>query len=126
MIYRGFFLLLFVSILSLYKLFSLSTTDSTLDRVLLSNPIILDVRSPTEFEKGHIEAAINMPIDSIEFVSLNQFDSTRPIITYCSHGVRSIRAIGLLKSRGLKHVYNGGSLEDLVTRLEDHKHRSAK
>ncbi|MGB3104336.1 MULTISPECIES: rhodanese-like domain-containing protein [Sphingobacterium] len=126
MIYRIFFLLLFVALLGLYKLFSSSRTDSRLDRVLLSNPIILDVRSPAEFQKGHMNEAINIPIDSIEFVPLNKFDSTRPIITYCSHGVRSIRAVGLLKSRGLKHVYNGGSWEDLVTRLEDHKHRSAK
>lgn len=126
MIYRVFFLLLFVALLGLYKLFSSSRTDSTLDRVLLSNPIILDVRSATEFEQGHMDEAINIPIDSIEFVAMSRFYSTRPIITYCSHGVRSIRAVGLLKSRGLKHVYNGGSWEDIVTRLGDHKHRSAK
>jgi len=126
MIYRIFFLLLFVVLLGLYKLFSSSRTDSTLDRVLLSNPIILDVRSATEFEQGHMDEAINIPIDSIEFVAMSRFDSARSIIIYCSHGVRSIRAVGLLKSRGLKHVYNGGSWEDLVKRLEDHKHQPTK
>lgn len=126
MIYRVFFLLLFVALLGFYKIFRSSRTDSTLNRALANHPILLDVRSITEFENAHIDEAINMPIDSIEFVTLDQFDSTRPIITYCSHGVRSTRAVGILKSIGLKHVYNGGAWEDLVKHLEDHKHRSSK
>ncbi len=118
MIYRVFFFMMLLVVFGIYKFFSSSKTDNTLSKVLSQNPVILDVRSTSEFKMGHINGAINLPLDRMAITPLTLFDPHRPVITYCSHGVRSIQAVQILKSRGLKDVYNGGAFQDLVNRME--------
>ena len=96
------FLIMLLTVFGIYKIFSSSKTDNRMDNLFSQNPVIPDVRSVSEFETGHINGTINIPLNSIETISLAGFDQRRPVITYCSHGVRSILAVQVLKSRGLK------------------------
>ncbi len=70
--------------------------------------IILDVRTPGEFNTGHVVGAKNIPLDSIA-ASINELKAMKvPIITCCASGMRSGVATSQLKSVGIESV-NGGS-----------------
>jgi len=46
--------------------------------------VLLDVRSPADYEKGHVPGAINLPHGKIIESKLSQFDSNTLFVTYCS------------------------------------------
>jgi rhodanese-related sulfurtransferase len=46
--------------------------------------VLLDVRSPDSYEKGHVPGAINLPHGKIIESKLSQFDSNTLFVTYCS------------------------------------------
>lgn len=77
--------------------------------------ILLDVRTRAEFdgELGHIEGAINIPVQELER-RLGEIEKYRgrKIIVYCRSGNRSRRASRILVEHGFKNVYNmvGGIL----------------
>lgn len=82
---------------------------------LVKNPstLVIDVRSPWEFESAHIPGAKNIPLDEIAY-KLEEFKGIhKPIELYCRSGARSGMAAGILKQNGISDVYNGGGLEDL-------------
>lgn len=67
----------------------------------------LDVRTPSEFVRGHIEGAINIEVDSLRDLN-NQLpsDLTTPIYVNCQVGLRGYLAIQILKSKGYTNLYN--------------------
>ena len=71
------------------------------------NAILVDVRSPQEFEEGHLENAILLPEYEIK-ECVNQIlpDKLKIIIVYCSTGHRGKKAQHILKMLGYKKVYN--------------------
>ena len=73
--------------------------------------VLLDVRSPHEFEVWHIPGAVNIPLGQLR-ASLDQLPKDRPIFTYCKVGFRSYLALRLLVQSGFPEVYNlsGGTL----------------
>jgi phage shock protein E len=71
--------------------------------------LLVDVRSPAEFAGGHIEGAINVPLQGLA-TRLEQFgEKQRPIILYCASGVRSSSAAGVLRRAGYAKVDNLGA-----------------
>lgn len=82
-------------------------TDSVADYIE-REAVILDVRSNSEFQSGHIENAKHIPIQELggrinEIKLLN-----KPVIAYCKSGVRSARAARLLKYNGIDAINGGG------------------
>jgi rhodanese-related sulfurtransferase len=70
---------------------------------------VIDVRSPEEFATGHVEGAINIPLDNVvdrieEFKKMNH-----PIVLCCASGSRSRQAHIYLSQHGVTNTYNGGS-----------------
>ena len=72
-----------------------------------ANLLLIDVRSPYEYNDRHIPGSVNIPIDELEN-RINEIDKTRKIITVCEHGVRSGICEKFLKEKG----YNAESLEN--------------
>lgn len=66
---------------------------------------ILDVRSPGDYEKGHIETAVNIPLGELRS-RLGELDRTRPVVTHCNKGVTGNAAQNLLINAGFETVYN--------------------
>jgi len=67
--------------------------------------VILDVRTEGEYVEGHIEGAINIPLEELE-QRLDELDKERGILVYCRSGVRSERACEMLIEGGFRKVYN--------------------
>ena len=71
------------------------------------NVVLLDVRSPQEFNEGHFEGAINIPTYELKYkahILLTNKDSI--IIAYCTFGIRSKKALKILKKLGYKNIYH--------------------
>lgn len=68
---------------------------------------IVDVRSETEFEGGHLRNSINIPLDSLP-KQLGGLDKNKPVITCCASGVRSGSAKRMLKAQGFEVINGGG------------------
>ncbi len=78
---------------------------------------IIDVRTPQEYKMGHIQQAVNIPLDQIRKNSDKIRKIDKPIITCCQTGSRSGRARSILKRQGIPEVLNGRgwiSLRDLI------------
>lgn len=78
--------------------------------------IILDVRSPQEFDRGNIKGSKNIPVITIQKEINNIKKWNKPVITVCQSGARSGVAKSLLKAAGIE-VYNGGSWFGLQAKL---------
>ena len=66
--------------------------------------IILDVREPYEYQEGHINGAINIPLSAI-LVEIDQIKDIqgKKIVLQCKVGGRSMRACQLLQAEGSAH-----------------------
>ena len=71
---------------------------------------LVDVRSRAEFQGGHIEGAINVPVQDLEshVESLGPKDAV--YVVYCASGMRSARAKGILKASGRTNVHDLGAM----------------
>lgn len=79
--------------------------------------IIIDVRSPNEFQYGHIKNSINIPLQTIGS-QLSKIDKNKVVITCCASGMRSGSAKGILKTKGYPIVHNGGGWTSLEAKLK--------
>ena len=80
-------------------------------QLFASNPIIIDVRTPQEFESGHVESAINIEWQDIALVE-NSTNKDIRIFLYCRSGNRSQKATDILIDIGYKDVLNLGSVKE--------------
>ena len=78
---------------------------------------ILDVRSKGEYDGGHINGSINIPVDKLAGNLDKIKDKNKVIITCCASGMRSASAKGILESKGYVKVYNGGGWSSLQSKL---------
>ena len=71
--------------------------------------LLIDVRTPQEFASGHIDGAINIPLDQIGR-RLSEIPKDRQVVLYCRSGNRSNQAAGLLKSAGYNNILDLGGV----------------
>lgn len=79
-----------------------------------ANPQLLDVRTPEEFQSGHIDGATNANWNAADFIAAAQkLDRKQPVFVYCLSGGRSARAAKKLSEMGFTTVYDleGGYLK---------------
>jgi phage shock protein E len=76
-----------------------------------ANAMVIDVRTAQEFAGGHIDNAINLPLDEIaEKIETVCTDRKRPLLLYCLSGTRSALAARILRRLAYGEVHNLGSL----------------
>jgi glyoxylase-like metal-dependent hydrolase (beta-lactamase superfamily II) len=66
---------------------------------------VVDVRMPREFEKSHIQGAVNIPAPDLR-TRYKELGSDLPVVTVCSTGHRSSLAASILKQKGFEDVRN--------------------
>lgn len=77
---------------------------------LKNGALVIDVRSPGEFNSGHLSTAINLPLDEIETALPPRVkDKNQVLLLHCLSGTRSGLAKNRLKSLGYTNVFNLGS-----------------
>jgi rhodanese-related sulfurtransferase len=69
--------------------------------------VILDLRTPQEYETCHLKGSINLDFRSSSFKDqIAILDRDNAYLLYCRTGVRSGRALMLMMSLGFKELYN--------------------
>lgn len=83
--------------------------------------ILLDVRTEEEFENGHVDGAVNIPVDSLRD-RLHELDKGKAIIEYCQVGLRGYIASRILKQNGFEVVnITGGYKSFSIEKFEPGK-----
>lgn len=73
----------------------------------LTQPIVLDVRTPEEWNEGHIAGAQLIDFNAPGFAeSLAALPADRPLLIYCASGGRSGKTLERLRAEGGREVYN--------------------
>lgn len=71
------------------------------------NIVLLDVRSNQEYNEGHINGAVSIPLYEIETtIEAAIPDKKQDIIVYCKSGIRSVKAIEILIKKRYTNLYN--------------------
>ena len=64
---------------------------------------IVDVREPHEYDICHLEGSKLIPLS--EFVQrIGELDSAEELVLHCHHGMRSMKALDLLRSAGFRKI----------------------
>lgn len=75
--------------------------------------ILVDVRTQAEFDEGHIEGALLLPVDQIEALAVEQLSNKDAVVlVYCRSGSRSAQASKILVELGYQSVYDFGGIID--------------
>jgi len=67
--------------------------------------VVLDVRTKEEYESGHLQNAILIPVSELQD-RLAELDKDKKILVYCKAGIRSAKASEILVNNGFGSVYN--------------------
>jgi len=97
-----------------YSNVDVQTAYNMINNGSFPNLVVLDVRSQSEFESGHLYGAIWIPVEELEArVEELLKHQDHEIIIYCRSGVRSVNASKILDSNNFTKAYNmvGGILE---------------
>jgi len=78
-------------------------------------PLVIDVRTPDEYQQEHVRSAINIPYDEIASrIAAVVPDHDTRIVLYCRSGRRSSIAEQALRQIGYRQIENKGSLGDML------------
>jgi len=69
--------------------------------------MLIDVRTPLEFNSGNVKGSINIPMNEVP-KRLDEIRNLEPMIVFCKSGVRSQKVLEFLKNNGIVEVENGG------------------
>jgi len=71
------------------------------------NLVLLDVRTTNEYNTGHINGAINTPVEMLPYdIEKFTYPKDTPIAFYCRSGDRSQEAYDIFKNAGFINLYN--------------------
>ena len=86
----------------------ISTTDlyAWLQSPHKIKPILLDVRTKSEYDVSHLFGAQLILSEKMGFEKIKNLEKDIPLILYCSVGERSSKLAAKLKAKGFKNIYN--------------------
>ena len=80
--------------------------------------VLLDVRTPQEYQEGHIPESKNVPLQQLNNVVSVAKNTEIPLFVYCYSGARSRQATGLLQRMGYSKVNNIGGIAAYSGKVE--------
>lgn len=111
--------LLIVVVVIVVVVFVLKTMSGTKGNIVVAREkikqgaLVIDVRTPGEYQGGHYEGAINIPVQDLEARLGELKDKSRAIVVYCASGMRSASATKILIHAGFADVTNAGGWDNL-------------
>lgn len=89
----------------------ISSSEALTMMETMDNYIILDVRTPEEFNDKHIKGAINIPNENIGAHEISELpDKDQLILVYCRSGNRSKQASEKLAELGYTNIVEFGGI----------------
>ncbi|UKN01862.1 rhodanese-like domain-containing protein [Paracrocinitomix mangrovi] len=79
--------------------------------LLKDGAVIIDVRTPGEFQGGHVKGAKNIPLQEIQKRENEIMNIGKPVVFCCASGGRSGQATSYFKSKGLNCENGGGWMQ---------------
>lgn len=73
--------------------------------LLQRGAMLLDVREVSEYELGHVDGAVNIPLGQLRS-RIGEVPKDRTVIVYCQVGLRAYIAVRILKQHGYDNVLN--------------------
>ena len=92
------------------------TPQPDYSELMTQGAVIIDVRTKSEYQQGHIRNSQNIPLNNLSG-NFSKLNKEKIIITCCASGMRSAQAKSILKSNGFKEVYNGGGWMSLQNKI---------
>ena len=69
--------------------------------------VVLDVRTPKEFEAGHIPGAVNLDVNAADFAEkVARLEKEKTYLVHCGAGVRSAKACDKMSHLAFPKLYN--------------------
>jgi len=100
-----------IVVVVLYQRFSAVRISGGEARELVADgAALVDVRSPEEFSGGHIDGAINIPVQELSGRMGELGDKTGEVVLYCRSGSRSAMAKRMLEGNGFTNVHDLGGI----------------
>jgi phage shock protein E len=87
-----------------------------LKEMVKQGAMIVDVRTPAEYQGGHIKGSVNIPLQVLD-KNIAKLKKDKQVITCCASGMRSGSAKSMLKAKGFD-VHNGGGWNSLQSKLK--------
>lgn len=94
--------------MGILSLFGIKSKEEQVKEALAEGAVIVDVRTPQEYNEGHISNSLNIPVQQIESRVSTLKKKNKTVILCCKSGGRAGRAKVILQKNGIKAV-NGGS-----------------
>lgn len=83
--------------------FTIGTVSALKDLIAQSNPLLVDVRTASEYSTGHLPGAINIPLNDLTH-HLDRIPEDKKTVLYCSTGYRSAMGVMALRLQGFDQV----------------------
>jgi phage shock protein E len=81
--------------------------------------MIIDVRTQSEWDSGHIDKAVHLPLDSFASgIELLVKDKEQSVYLYCRSGNRSGKALKIMQSLGYTNTFNAGGINEAKESLK--------
>lgn len=95
--------------MGLYKsIFESEEATASIQKMIQEGAVIIDVRTPGEFNAGHVSGSKNIPLQIIDKEVEAIKKIAQPIVLCCLSGNRSGQAAQFLKGHGIECENGGG------------------
>lgn len=87
-------------------------------RAIEAGATVIDVRTPDEFQTGHVAGAANIDLSSPDFADrVGALERDRTYVVYCASGARAATAVDHMKQLGFPRLINGGGFNELTSAM---------
>lgn len=114
---QNYIVLFAVAVLVIFVVYSQIKKSANKKKILAAieaGAVILDVRTAAEYSGGHIEGALNIPVENLAKKTGKIGGKDTVVVVYCASGSRSSAAAGILRNAGFTGVLNAGGIANLL------------
>ena len=98
--------------MSFFGLFGGGNSESPIEEYLKEGAVVIDVRTPEEYQSGHVKGSKNIVLNVIPGKVAEIKAMNKKVIAVCRSGARSGQATSFLKQQGID-VINGGPWQNV-------------
>ncbi len=97
--------------LVLASAFGLTACSTPAPEPLPADAVVIDVRTPAEYDAGHLEGAENIDVQSGDFdARMAALPTSGNYVVYCQSGNRSAAAVARMSDLGFSNVTDAGGM----------------